>query len=191
MKTFQKLAVVFFSLLIFAGCEDDPILASCDDTTSEFQNLFQAMISSGHTDKVSYDTEVHAYTFSLSADKEICKIGYQSQHEVTDTPYLMELVDSSTNNIIYSDSHVFSSTETSYVIPTSTIQLQSGISYTVRRIQTDVASNFGNIIGRLAMQDSMSFPYADGIMTISSADFYQNGGPLTNGAIPYIDLIFK
>jgi hypothetical protein len=149
------------------------------------------MLSSGYEEDVSFDTEIHEYTFTLSADREVCKIGYQSQPGISSTPYLIEIVDNSNNVIIYSNNHTFSSTTTSYVTPTSTINLQSGLSYTIRRIQTNWKTDITFTIGRLARKNQMDFPYSSGIMTITTADFYQRGGPLTELAVPYIDLIFK
>ena len=56
---------------------------------------------------------------------------------------------------------------------------------------SNAGNQFGNIIGRIARNSPMSFPYSNGIMTITDADFYQNGGPLTNLGVPYIDLILR
>ena len=163
----------------------------CDNTSSDFQDLYQSMVTAGYTDDVTYDTEIHEYTFVLTATKELCEIGYQSQPGVATTPYVMEVVDNSTATTIYSDSHTFSSTTTSYVTLTSTVILQANTSYTIKRIQTNWAPNIGNTIGRLARRSSMTFPYSYGIMTITAADFHQNGGPLTNLGVPYIDIILR
>ncbi len=189
MNIFKIFSAIFFLALISPGCKnDDP---PCDYSNSEFQTLYQSLISSGYTDATSYDTEIHEYTFTLSENKEVCEIGYQSQPGIKSTPYIIEISDDQANSLIYSDSHVFSSNETSYVEPTSPIFLQAGISYTIRRIQTHWDGNIGNVIGRLARKDSMNFPYTNGIVTITGANFYQNGGPLVDMGIPYIDLIFK
>lgn len=172
-------------------CDDEDIPVSCNNTTSEFQSIYKNMLTSGYEDDISFDTEIHEYTFTLSADREVCLIGYQSQPEISSTPYLIEIVDNSKNVIIYSNSHTFSSTTTSYVIPTATINLQSGLSYTIRRIQTNWGTNIGNTIGRFVRNSSMNFPYSFGIMTITSAGFYQNGGTLRENGVPFIDLILK
>ena len=192
MKQF-KLYVVLLCVFSIVGCGDDDEPILCDNTSSEFQTIFQSMISSGHTDQVTYDTEIHEYTFTLSANREVCEIGYQSQPAISSTPYLIEILDNSTTTTIYSNNHTFSSTTTSYVTPAVTVNLQSGISYTVRRtiLLSNAGNQFGNIIGRIARNSPMSFPYSNGIMTITDADFYQNGGPLTNLGVPYIDLILR
>jgi len=197
MKSIQKIAFVLFLSIALMSCSDeDPIpvddpSVSCDESTSDFQNLFQSMITSGHEDKLFIDTEIHEYTFTLSADKEVCKIGYQSLPEIETTPYLIEIVDSSSNTILYSDSHVFSSDNTSYITPSTTINLKAGVPYTLKRTQTDWGMYITYTIGRVARQDTMNFPYNDGIMTIINSKFHQNGGPLLNTAVPYIDLILR
>jgi len=197
MKTIQKIALLLLSSLIFMACEDeDPIIIDpgtpdCVDTQSAFQSLFDSLISDGYTDEVTMDTEVHEYTFSLSSDEEVCKIGYQSQHEVASTPYLIEIFDQSTSSIIYSASHAFEAGATSYVEPDEKIELKAGISYTLRRIQRDWNANIGNTIGRVAWKDTMNFPYTHGLLTITGSDSYGAGGPSPNRIVPYIDLIFK
>lgn len=192
MKQF-KLYVILLCVFSIVGCGDDDEPSPCDNTSSEFQTIFQSMIISGHTDEVSYDTEIHEYTFTLSANREVCEIGYQSQPAISSTPYLIEIIDNFTVTTIYSNNHTFSSTSTSYITPAVIVNLQSGISYTVRRtiLLSNAGNQFGNIIGRIAINSPMSFPYANGIMTITDADFYQNGGPLTNLGVPYIDLILR
>ena len=197
MKSIQKIAFVLFTSLALMSCSDeDPILNEddsglCDESTSEFQSLFQTMINDGYEDKLFIDTEIHEYSFTLSADKEVCKIGYQSLPGIETTPYLIEIIDSSSNTTLYSDSHVFLSNNTSYVIPSTTINLAAGIPYTIKRVQTDWGMYITNTIGRVARQDSMKFPYTNGVITITNSNFFQNGGPLLNVAIPYIDLILR
>tara|TARA_B100001059_G_scaffold117340_1_gene117608 strand:- start:295 stop:801 length:507 start_codon:yes stop_codon:yes gene_type:complete len=166
------------------------------------------MILNEHTDEVFFDTEVHEYSFVLSEDKEVCEIGYQSQPEIFSALYLMEIIDSTTGMIIYSGNHNFSSSETSFVTPSSTINspfaaplastivIQSGVTYTLRRtiLLNNANGQFSNLIGRVARRSEMSFPYTEGAMTITSTNFYQanpsGGGSLLNYAVPYIDLIF-
>tara|TARA_B110000046_G_scaffold180770_1_gene211881 strand:+ start:930 stop:1283 length:354 start_codon:yes stop_codon:yes gene_type:complete len=49
-------------------------------------------------------------------------------------------------------------------------------------------------VSEIARKSEMNFPYTDGIMTITSANFYQASNPggvsLLDDAVPYIDLIF-
>ena len=64
----------------------------------------------------------------------------------------------------------------------------------MRRTITLVAAggNFSNIIGRLVSQPGAltTFPQTFGAMTITGANFYQNGGPLVNRGIPFIDFSY-
>lgn len=193
MNQFKIYLVLLFLGFMFGCGEDDDNPNPCDNTTSEFQSIFQDMITSGYTDNVTYDTEIHEYKFTLSASKEVCEIGYQSQPGIASTPYLIEIIDNSANSTLYSNNHIFSSTATSYITPSTTVNLQSGVSYTIRRtiLLSNAGNQFINIIGRLARNNPMSFPYSNGIMTITNADFYQNGGPLTDLGVPYIDLILR
>ncbi|HAW50836.1 MAG TPA: hypothetical protein DCX54_00690 [Flavobacteriales bacterium] len=162
----------------------------CNNPNYDFQGLVHSLIKSGYTDKITMDVEVHEYSFTLTANKEVCMIGYQSQPTIAGNAYTIEVLNDSNGTVLYSGSHVFSSTQTSYVVPNSVINLKSGTSYTVRRIQTNY-TKFRDIIGRLVFTDTMNFPYSNGIMTITTSDFYGSGGPATNSAIPYIDLIFN
>ena len=190
MKQF-KIYVILISFIFIFGCNEEDKLDSCNNSTSEFHSIFKNMTTSGHKDIETFDTEVHEYSFTLTANKEICKIGYQSQPGVASTAYLIEIIDNSSNVIIYSNNHTFSSTTTSYATPSLPVNLQSGISYTIKRIQLNWGSNIGNTIGRISSKSPMDFPYSNGIMTITSANFYQNGGPLTDLGVPYIDLLLK
>jgi hypothetical protein len=188
----KKLILILVFGIISCTPDDSNLPESdCDNSTSDFQTLYQNMLGSGHMDKVTYDTEIHEYTFMLSSDQEVCEIGYQSQPGIATTPYVIEIVDNSTTNVVYSGSHIFSATGTSYVPPTSAIHLIAGTAYTIKRIQTNWGANIGNTIGRLATQNTMGFPYTNGTITITGSNFHQNGGPAIDYGVPYIDIIFK
>ncbi|MCM4173952.1 hypothetical protein DHD32_21000 [Arenibacter sp. TNZ] len=188
----KKLILILVFGFISCSPDDNNVPDSdCDNSTSEFQTLYQNMITSGHTDTVTYDTEIHEYTFELSTTEEVCGIGYQSQPGIATTPYVIEIVESNTTTIIYSGSHTFSDTATSYVTPTAIISLQAGTSYTIKRIQTNWGASIGNTIGRMATNNAMSFPYTNGSMTITSSKFHQNGGTAIDFGVPYIDIIFN
>ena len=201
-------AWLFSFLVIGFSCRKQEVKSSCDHSSSSFQSIFQSMILNEHTDEVFFDTEIHEYSFVLLEDKEVCEIGYQSQPAISSALYLIEIIDSATGTTIYDGNHNFSSSETSFVTPTSTINspfaapvvsmidLQSGVTYTLRRtlLLDNANGQFINLIGRVARKGEMSFPYTEGTMTITSANFYQatpsGGGSLLNYAVPYIDLIF-
>lgn len=195
MKIIKPVLILMMVTLFFTACNkkdemDSEVETTCDNSTSEFQSLFQGLVNAGYDDEITMDTEIHEYTFQLSADMEICQIGYQSQTELATTAYLIEIVDNDNSTTIYSDSHVFSDTNISYVSPTSAINLQANTSYTVKRVQTNYTL-VTHTIGRLAMKSTMDFPYTEGMMTITSSNFHNNSAPATDIAIPYIDLVLK
>lgn len=175
---------------LIPSCNDDE-LSACDDPNSEFQALIQNLVDNGYDTRTSYDVEVHGYTFTLSERREVCVIGYQSQPDIASIPYTIEILNNVTNTVVYSDEHVFSSTETSYVTPTSVIELQPNISYTILRIQTNYNGNVSNLIGRYLSIDNNEFPYESGIMTITNANTLQSGSSIQFFFIPYIDLVFN
>ncbi|WP_310557391.1 hypothetical protein [Flavobacterium sp.] len=198
MKNFKTLGIIALLTLAISSCTNPNgtvtfPLPPCTTVNTTFDQLYNNVVAlPGYVNDVTYDTEIHEYTFQLSANKTICSVGYQSQPAIANTPYLIEIVDA-TNTPIYSGNHVFSSANTSYVsiTPTAIIANQS---YKMRR--TILVANAGNlssnVIGRLVRQNGalVSFPQNFGIMTITSANFYQNGGPLLNMGIPYIDIAF-
>jgi len=190
---FLKTILIISSIGLYAlSCtqkKDD--LVECNPNYSEFKSVFNAMLTSGHSDIVTMDSEVHEYTFNLVNAREVCMIGYQSVSGMESTPYLIQIIDNSTNSIIYGQSSVFSSTETAYILPSTPVYLQTGVDYTIKRTQTDWGTNIGNTIGRLARKDSMQFPYSLDGLTITTANFHQNGGPSVDFGIPFIDLVFK
>lgn len=195
MKFFKTLSLILVIASIFMACkkvDDDGFVTTsqCDNGNADFNALYISLIDSNHTDRVTADTEIHEYTFTLSENKEVCEIGCQSQPEIQSTPYTIEIIDSVNNTIIYSGQHRFSSKTTSFIQPSTTVNLKAGTAYTLRRTQTDYGL-ITSTIGRLAFKNQMDFPYSLGIITITSSRFYQNGGPLLNWGLPYIDLRFK
>lgn len=186
---FKKIIYFVCISVSISSCTDDDITPVCDGGNIDFVSLYASVIQSGAADKNFLDTEIHEYTFVLSQTKNVCKIGYQSHADIASTPYQIEIVDSSAT-VVYSGSHIFSSSEASYVSPNSTVTLHANMPYTIRRIQTNWGNYITNTIGRVAISPTMNFPYTFGIMTITGSNFYQNGGPSVNAAVPCIALIF-
>lgn len=188
-----KLPCIFIVLLATVNCSSGGS-TSCNTTNTDFNQLYnQAVSLPGHVDTNTFDTEVHEYTFTFSQNKTICSVGYQSQPAVASVPYLIELKNNTTNTILYSASHVFSATNTSYVSITPTV-IVAGQSYTIRRtlLLTNAGNLASNLIGRVVRQNGalVTFPKTFGIMTITGARFFQNGGPLIDTGIPYIDIAY-
>lgn len=197
-STFKNIGLLITLGLIIASCSTPTPTPTpvppCSSTNTIFNQLYTNVVAlPGHQNTNTFDTEIHEYTFQFSQNKTICSIGYQSQPAIAAVPYKMEIIDNNTNTIIYSGNHVFSSANTSYVsiTPTPIIANQS---YTIRRtmLLANAGNNFANIIGRVVNQPGalVSFPQSFGIMTITGANFYQNGGPLVNRGIPYIDFAY-
>lgn len=198
-ELFKNGFLLFIASVTFFACNPNgttnpiPLPPPCVPVNTDFQQLYTNVVNlAGHQNTTSYDTEIHEYTFQLSANKTVCSVGYQSQPAIAATAYLIEIVNAS-NTVVYSGNHIFSSANTSYVAITPT-PLLANQNYTVRRtiLLVNAGNNFANIIGRLVNQPGalVSFPQSFGIMTITGANFYQNGGPLINRGIPYIDLTF-
>ena len=198
MKNFKTLGIIALLTSAIISCTNPsgplPLPPpACTTVNTAFDQLYNNVVAlPGHVNDVTFDTEIHEYTFQLSANKSICSVGYQSQSAIANTPYLIEILDPA-NTTIYSGNHIFSSVNTSYVsiTPTAIIANQS---YKIRRtiLVANAANLSSNVIGRLVRQNGalVSFPQNFGIMTIISANFYQNGGPLLNRGIPYIDIAF-
>jgi hypothetical protein len=194
MRTNLALFLMSWPIIFLFSCTDDDDMVAvltCDTTTSEFQDLYASLLANGYLDRVFYDTEIHEYTFQLDVDAEVCAFGYESQHDSPNTPYTLEIENIDSGQVIYSEELVFSDQVTSYVAPGMTVNLMANTSYALRRIQLDWNGNIGNTIGRLATSDSISFPLTSGNLTILESNFYQNGGPVPNGGVPFIDLILE
>ena len=204
MKTIQKLGfriprLYFFLALaliiaVSSSCGNNNNSPTCTTTNTDFSMLYnQAVGLANHVDTNTFDTEIHEYTFTFSQNKTICSVGYQSQPAVASVPYTIDIKNTTTNTVVYTGNHVFSSTATSYVSITPT-PVVAGQSYTIRR--TLLVANAGNlssnVIGRVVRQNGalVTFPKTFGLMTITGAKFFQNGGPLIDTGIPYIDIAY-
>lgn len=208
MKNFFLKIGLPFTLLVVAtfiigpSCGSsvpDPVVVTptCSTTNTLFQQLFTATATAHPTfqDQVSIDLLTHEYTFSLSTNKTICSIGYKGNAVLfaNNLPYTIQIVDAS-NTVIYTGTHLFDSTATSYVTITPT-NLIANQSYTIRRTLPagGYMGNLANTTGRLLNFTAASgaFPATLGGLTITSSNFYGAGGPIPNAGIPYIDIVFQ
>tara|TARA_R110000823_G_scaffold22143_2_gene66388 strand:- start:17968 stop:18570 length:603 start_codon:yes stop_codon:yes gene_type:complete len=199
MKTKLKSGFVYFMLImsvlvLSCGKDDEAEKLPCDETNTTFNQLYDDLVNNqGYINQVTMDTEIHEYTFEIYIQKDICQIGYESQHDDPLKNYTIEIEDKTNNIILYTGNHNFSGGGTVYQPINPAITIQQGNIYTIRRIQTDWAPLIHNTIGRLLQEPNsvMVFPYTWGDLTIISSNFYQNGGPAPNFAIPYIDIVFS
>ena len=201
MKTQIKKISLFALVLsaVFSCTTSNPVarpnstplqIAACSTTNTAFQQLYANVVSlSGHSNTVTFDTEIHEYQFKMASSISICSIGYQSQPAIASVPYKIEILNAA-NTVIYSGNLVFGSGTTTYV-PITPVAISAGQVYTMRRTMPVASAGnlFSNIIGRVVAQPGalISFPQTFGPMTVIGANFYQNGGPLVNQGIPFID----
>ncbi|WP_298393609.1 hypothetical protein [Flavobacterium sp.] len=195
--------LVAATLIVGPSCGStvpDPVATTptCTTTNTLFQQVFAATATANPSfqDVSTMDLLTHQYTFTVNANKTICSIGYQGNATLfaNNLPYTIEIVDTTTNAVIYTGNHLFGSTATSYVSITP-VNLIANQSYTIRRTLPagGYGGNIGNTIGRILRFTSSSsvFPVTSGGFTITGSNFYGTGGPVVNFGIPYIDIVFQ
>ncbi|WP_221259469.1 hypothetical protein [Flavobacterium okayamense] len=181
---------------------DSQLMIGCDESNTEFQNIYNNILQDPNSyDDVSIDLEVHEITISLSSTKNICKIGYQSQHSNSTIPYTIEIFDNTNNQIVYSGSHLFSQLNTSYVTLNSPITLNANNSYSIRRIQNIISTDLSDLLGRYVFVNDLSnpgttniLPATSGFLTIESSSSYSIGSTSNNqylDSLVYIDIVFE
>ncbi len=190
------IALIGLMSLLNSGCgssSTDP--TPCSTTGTYFQAIYSnTTAAAGNTDMVTYDSEIHEYSFRLSSNKTVCSVGYQSQPAIASLPYTIELRDSTTNTTVFSISSTFSSSATSYVSVPSNPVLTTGHVYTLKRIITSYGGLITNTVGRMAISTSftpLSFPTSSGNMSIIGSKYYQNATAVSDVGIPFIDIVFK
>lgn len=160
---------------------------------SDFQEIYNGLIKSGNKTDVTWDAEVHSYTFVLNENKTIQSFGYQSQSSLSSTEYLIEIINNTDSSIVYSGGHLFSSSDISYVSPNSPINLQSDIHYTLNRIQTNWGQFITETIGHIVKTEQSDYPLSEGSLTIIETNFHDYGSSSSwqkFQALPRIDLVF-
>ncbi|MEO6549290.1 MAG: hypothetical protein ABIN94_14910 [Ferruginibacter sp.] len=125
------------TFIVLTGCQksdNSQPLSGCDTANTTFNGLYTNLLNSpSNIDGPSYDGHVHSYTFRVTSKESICKIGYQNLgHPRATLPDLIELYDSTTNNMLYTGSHFFDSSNISY-LSINPVILVPGRSYTIKR----------------------------------------------------------
>lgn len=196
-SNFKKIGLLFLGIMMAVGCnnDDNQNQSSCNTANSEFNQLYATTLASNaaYTDVTTMDLLTHEYTFEVSTNETVCSIGYQGNMNLynANIPYLMEIVDNSTNTVIYSGNHLFDYTQTEYVSITP-VNLTAGTSYTIKRTVTNYLGNIANTVGRLLrFNGPSSYPVSNATITITGSDFYGTGGPVPDFGIPYIDIAFQ
>jgi hypothetical protein len=185
--------------LLFISCtkdsHDKAVTAGCDSSNTVFNQLYSTVVNNAaNVEQITMDSELHSYTFEVTSPATICKIGYQSQPTFETYPYVIELFDNTTNTLVYSGSHTFSSASTEYVSITPVI-LTVGNSYTINRIQNNFPNDTAIFIGRIVgpqpnSNGQLTFPYTFGNLKITGTSFGANAGS-DDYILPYIDLVFE
>lgn len=167
MQCALKYAFVFISLFTLISCKKDKL----DTKNTEFQNIYNDLIGPGNKQEVTFDAVVHSYTFKLSENRSLISIGYQSHPNLSSTNYLIEIINNVDSTLVYSADHQFSSTDISYVSPASPVNLQSGVSYTIRRVQTNYTQYVTDRVGHLVPTEESDYPLSFGVLTITESNF--------------------
>ncbi|MCC7522085.1 MAG: hypothetical protein IT220_10660 [Flavobacteriaceae bacterium] len=198
ISKFLKLGILALVITVIQGCPPPPP-PPCITTGTDFQGIYAATLASNssYDNYTTMDLVTHEYTFTMLANKTVCQIGYQGNANLyaSSIAYNIEIYDNTNSVMIYTGSHLFNSASTDYVVPSSSINLISGNSYTIRRIASNYLGNIGNTIGRIARYNGAPLPSATvlsgSFMQITSSNFYGTGGPVPNFGIPFIDIVFQ
>ena len=201
--------IASFCTLMNISCNSDiddktnqQTVTSCNESNTEFQNIYNNVLQDPNSyDVVSLDFEVHENRISLSSTKNICKIGYQSQHSSSTAPYIIEIFDNTNNQLIYSGSHLFSQLNTSYVVLNNPVTLYANNSYSIRRIQDIISTDLSDLLGRYVYINDFSgpqlidiLPATSNFLTIESSSAYDIGSTANSqnlNLLMYIDIIFE
>lgn len=134
------------------------------------------------------------FTLTLSENKILKSIGYQSHEDLSTTDYVFEIINNSDSSIVYSGAHKFSSNDISNVTPTNSVNLVSGISYTIRRIQTNWQQDIAKTIGHIVITEPSVYPLQFGVLKITESQFHDSQSTSTwqiNQALPRIDIVLE
>lgn len=192
-KSRINITIILFAIISMFSVACTPHNVNpCNTTNTLFQQIYNNVVAiPGNSNLVTMDSDVHGYNFTVSTNKTICSIGYQSQPAVATQLYKIEIIDNTTSTTLYNFSTTFSSTTTSYVsVPN--ISVVPGHSYTIKRTLLNSLGNVTNTVGRLVTSSTynLSFPYTVGDMSITGADFGTTSVSTTFG-IPFIDIVFQ
>jgi hypothetical protein len=198
----KKLGTLALLAIALASCSPSnpplplPPPSACNTVGTDFQNLYAATLSSNalYDNYLTMDLVTHEYTFTVSTNKTVCTLGYQGNATLfaSSIPYTMEIYNNTTSTMVYSGNIVFNSASTDYQ-PITPTPLVAGNSYTIRRNANNYLGNIGNTIGRICRKNAgpNQYPATNGVLTITTSNFYGTGGPVPNYGIPNIDIVFQ
>ncbi len=197
MKNSKYIITLILStaLILNIGCSTS---ASCDTNNTYFNQIFTSTLTLNPSitqDVLTYIADAtSAYNFTVSSNQSICQVGLKADATLN-TPYLIEIINNTNSTLLYSGTHSFSSSATSYV-SVGQITVSSGNSYSIKATQTGTASNSKTYFRCLGNTDksALPFPRTSGSLTITGSYRYYpnlavNGN--FNQMIPYIDIVFQ
>lgn len=193
----KRITPTLFPILAFALSIS---LTACNKSqfsgnNSEFEQIHNQLIDNGNEADETMDTEVHSYNFTLSENKTLSSIGYESNPDLSNVDYLIEIINTSDSSVVYSGDHQFSDNSISYVSPTTTVNLQSNVVYQLNRVQTNWNPYINQTIGHLVRTTDADYPLNSGALTITESNFFDYGEApqnwTQNFALPRIDLVFE
>lgn len=189
-STFYHLAIAT-TFIFITSCNKSQFSGN----NSEFEQIHNQLIDNGNEADETMDTEVHSYNFTLSENKTLSSIGYESNPDLSNIDYLIEIINTSDSSVVYSGNHQFSDNDISYVSPNTTVNLQSNVVYQVNRVQTNWNPHITQTIGHLVRTTDADYPLNSGALTITNSNFFDYGEApqnwTQNFALPRIDLVFE
>lgn len=190
--------VATVALLLLSGCPgsvEQPATTTCSEVGSDFNQLVNGLFAKKTaTEKISWDLPTHFYTFSVSANRKVCKIGYKGNAALftNNKPYKIEINDAAGASV-YAGNHLFKSNTIDYQSITP-ITLLAGKTYTIKRTvvgYTNSSQVEGMIITFNSNNNINNFPISQGALTITQAGFSGGGAPINNYGIPFINMVFE
>ncbi|MBK8521429.1 MAG: hypothetical protein IPL54_11375 [Chitinophagaceae bacterium] len=166
----------------------------CDTTNSRYMTLYNAYAG---TNFYSFDMQVYEYTFKTNANGNICSVGYQGNSNLAGiAAYRIELIDATTNVVLYTGTYAFNSSARSYQsIPN--IAITANQPYILRRTVVNNLGNVANTKSHFKQIPSPFVPIVNGSLTITGTKTYEQYGAAspynitTNGVLPCIDFVFN
>lgn len=192
-KAIYTVVLLAIGFLVTTACDNDndPTNNVCEDSyvSTAISDAFAT--ANGYDDLAEYmDLKTHQYRIKISADGEICSVGYQNPSTWAGG-YTMEIINE-TSGVSYSGSHTFSQTQLDYQ-SISPVEVSSGDIIKVMRTivnNTSLDETIGRIL-RKSDYSAVPYPIVQGNVEFLSSDFYGSGGPVPNFGQPYIALGFK
>lgn len=186
--------IVFISSLTSCNNQSTVIQPAqgCNTTNTGFSSVYaQVLARPGSNEYVMMDLPTHQYTFSINANKTICKIGYQAEASfaAAGKSYEIKIVNAA-GATIYTGTHRFQSNAMDYQTITP-VQLMAGQNYTIKRTPLNY-STVREMTGTLIeYQQPFSFPVSANGFTIVKAEFGDPSFWYAGFGIPKIDIVFQ